>query len=155
MYTSCGELWIWHQTQPVYVHLMQTSLSQPTHRPHPRQHREFDESSKLVSPLWCEKLEGLYQKDSLPSEKIHGWRDFKIKSRMQRILDVVNFEFDTEPNPCMYIWMQRSFYQPTLVSFFWCEKLGGLYHKASHPLEKIHGFLKPNFCNKYSKHLGA
>ena len=89
-------------------------------------------------------------------EKILGWRDFKIKSRMQRILHVVNFEFDTEPNPFTYIWMQIPFWQPThgphpkkhrefdesskLVSPIWCEKWDGCSHEASHPLEKIHGY---------------
>ena len=67
---------------------------------------------------------------------------------MQRTLDVVDFEFDTEPNPCMYIWMQTPSWQPThgphpkkhrefdessiLVSPLWCEKLEGFHHEDSH-----------------------
>ena len=171
---------------------MQISSCETTHRPHPRQYREFDESSKLVShlvvrnwrdsirrthtpsvkihgwrdfkiksrmqcrfELWiwhrtrvrtfgCRSFPGnqltgpipysignltnllflwapcgvrycrdSYQKDTHPLVKILGWRDLKVKSWMQRRLEFVNFEFDTEPNSCTYIWMQRSFYQPT------------------------------------------
>ena len=87
--------YIWMQRPPI----------QQSHWPHPTQHREFDESSILVSPLWCEKLEGLIARTHT-MEKVLGWRDFKIKSRMQRVFDVVNFEFDTEPNPRMYL-MQK------------------------------------------------
>ena len=37
----------------------------------------------------------------------------EIKRRVECTLDVVNIEFDTEPRPCMFIWVQKSISQPT------------------------------------------
>ena len=57
------------ESHPYMYIWVQISFIQPTLRPHPKQHREFDIYYSLVSPLWFEKLEELYHKTSQKSQK--------------------------------------------------------------------------------------
>ena len=89
---------------------------------------------------------------------------------MQFILALVNIEFDTEPNLCMYIWVQRSLWQPierlhprqhrefevpaNFVSLLVWYNVGGFYPKAclNTLRRRFMEDVKPDICNKDRKH---
>ena len=84
---------------------------------------------------------------------------------------MVNSKFDTDLNPCMHIWVQRSWKQlidwplsrqhreidiPKNIvshSYVWNTGVSFSQVMSKHPWEKIHGCLKSDICNKDGKHL--
>ena len=83
---------------------------------------------------------------------------------MQCILALVNIEFDTKPNPCMYIWVQRSLFQlfarlhprqhrefdvaANFVSLLVWYNVGGFYPKACLDTlwRRFMEAMKPDIC---------
>ena len=82
----------------MYIWMQDTSI-QKSDGPHPKHHRELDISYRLVSPLWCKKIGGTLSQAFIPRRRFMDVGT-RIKSRMQRVFDVVNFEFDTETCVC-------------------------------------------------------
>ena len=87
-------------------------LCEGIRRFHLRKHRDILHPSSFIFK-WVSLSQWNHcgpWKDCFEPLDPNRWKgvNLQIKSIMQCILDVANIEFETEPNPCMYVCLQRS-----------------------------------------------